>query len=285
MAITLLEARDILKDSILHVGNTSWSDREIDDAIKYSYSRFNLECNAVTQIVAIPTLSNDDDIIDLSAETGLADFHRDQVLMIYDFTDSDAPRLLEPTVFRSLLRKRLGNGTNADPTHYAFPDDKNIYIYPQSDGGQDLMMVRRKPLFAFASGSVGAWADATTYFGGQAVSYTTNSYRCTSTHLGPGDASTRPDTGTNWTLIGTTTTMPIVDPTTQTFELNDEWLQRLLYTGGRYSVLMGIPGAPEWPEAKKDFEAMIAEGKSTFMDTDGPVNDRQTAPSSAPRSE
>ena len=214
----LNEARSVVEDSVLHVGNDTYSPEKKDRAIKYACKRFIRETNCSVQLVDFP-ISPGDTLVDISNKPGLSDFIRDQFFWAHLSTDQEELRLVP---YRSLIRRQTNQGKAGKPTHISWADEKQAYFYPGAGKSYAVRMERRRPLVAWESGTDNPGAVA--------------------------------------------------------LNIPEEWIEDVLWTGGKFALIGGAPGPPDSNVAGQRFDLLIAEAKDHFTVGDPGMADRISHP-------
>lgn len=145
MAIDLNTARQVVRDSALHIGNSTFSDEKVDDAIKDIGSEFLRVTNAELNTTSI-TLNSGVSEVDLTSS--ITGFSAND----YEYGEIDNyPVRLVP--YQTILRRFQARTPKGRPTRIAFrPDDKGL-LNKQADQQYTFNVTHAAKLTSFDSGT------------------------------------------------------------------------------------------------------------------------------------
>jgi hypothetical protein len=142
--VLLSEARSILTDSVLHVGNTSFSDAKQDRAIKAACQRFIRETKCNYQSFSVPIVSGS---ASLNVQTTIAGFDIQQ-FMTARIGYSPVLR----TSFQAIEREYAEGVVSGQPTKIAFYAANDAILFPTPNANATLTLTARTNLLAWTDG-------------------------------------------------------------------------------------------------------------------------------------
>lgn len=149
MAITLQEARKVVTDSVLHIGETTFDSDKIDRAIKVSCERFLRE-TGISRTVGTVTVNSAASTIDVT--TTLTDF-LPGCLVELPFIASTNSRLQVVSYQNLIMQKDMMDGATGRPELIAWNSPTAGYLFPTTDAQYIISFVYVQPLTSFTPGT------------------------------------------------------------------------------------------------------------------------------------
>ena len=145
MATTLVEARKVLTDSVLHVGETDYPADKQDRAIKFALERFlrKTRCNIVSQTFTLTANSPNVDVTGTWSD--FMPYQLERARITYDPVELvNANKIIE------LLDTSTAT---AQPEMIGWETTATAWLYPIPDSAYTLTLLRAAPLVEFTPGT------------------------------------------------------------------------------------------------------------------------------------
>lgn len=143
----LTEARETVRDGVLHISQNTFEDAKIDRAIRFPGNDFvnHTKCTRATADVAITSSTP---ALDITATSGMSAFHPGQLINCRIGTR----RPLDVVDFNYMLHLHENHTASGRPTHIAFNGPGDALLYPTPDANYTLKVTWDEPFTVWTPG-------------------------------------------------------------------------------------------------------------------------------------
>lgn len=145
--ITLTQGRTILRNSVLHVGGSSYENDKLDDAILACCNEFARETNCTIETVSLAFAAGE--ALKSMTSLGVSRWEADQFLSAHL---ASTLAQLEHVSYETIRRRRQADDSPGTPAKIAPADANQIIIHPKAAAAVTISLRRRQPFVSFTAG-------------------------------------------------------------------------------------------------------------------------------------